>query len=76
MKNMKTTALPKLGRDDRREPMSRRILGNALTDLRGLSTLIVLSPFRLGIFGMNSMMPMHTTEKSIQFQGSRRYEFL
>jgi len=69
---MKTTALPRLGMEASKEAMSLRILGNAFTDLSGLSTLIVRRPLRLGMLGMNSMTPMQTTEKSIQFQGSLR----
>ena len=78
IKNMKTTAFPRLGRDASKDPMSLLILGNALMDLRGLNTLNVLRAFKLaaGSAGMSSNMPMHTTKKSSQFHGSLRYEFL
>ena len=74
MKNIKITALPKLGRDASKDPMSLLMLGNALMDLRGLSTRKVLKAFRLaaGSAGINSIMPMQTTRKSSQFQGSLR----
>jgi len=66
---MKTTAFPRLGIEASKEAISLRIFGKAFTDLSGLSTLMVLKPLRLGMFGMNSMTPIQTTEKSIQFQG-------
>ena len=45
MKNMKTTALAKLGREDNSDPIRRFILGKAFIDLRGLRTLNVLRDF-------------------------------
>lgn len=78
MKNIKTTALAKLGSDANSDPISLRMLGNAFMDLKGLNTLNVLKALRLaaGIAGINSMIPIHTTRKSSQFHGSLRYEFL
>jgi len=77
MKNMKTTTLPRLGRDASKDPINLLILGNALMDLRGLNTLIVRRAFKLaeGI-GVYSMIAIQTTIKSSQFQASRRYAFL
>ena len=74
MKNMNTTAFPRLGKEASKDPISLLILGKALIDLRGLSTLNVLRALRLaaGREGMNSIIPMHTTKKSSQFQGSLR----
>lgn len=47
MNIMKTTALPSAGNDARRELINFFIEGNLLIDLRGLSTLNVLSAFKL-----------------------------
>ena len=68
MKNMNTTALPISGIDASNDPISLLIYGTALTDLNGLSTLIVLSAFSFGIPGIFSNTPIQTTMKSSQFQ--------
>ena len=45
IKNMKTTAFAKLGRDDKSDPIRRFILGKAFIDLRSLRTLRVRRDF-------------------------------
>lgn len=74
MKNIKITAFPRLGKDASKDPMSLLMLGKALIDLRGLKTLNVLRAFKFaaGKEGMNSIIPIQTTRKSSQFQGSLR----
>jgi|TARA_B110000305_G_C19444627_1_gene644028 hypothetical protein len=70
MKNMKTTALPRLGKDAKRDSISLLILGKALMDFRGRNTLRVLSALRSapGKKGMNSTIPISTTRKSRQLK--------
>jgi hypothetical protein len=74
MKSMKITAFPRLGSEAKREPISLLMLGKALIERRGLKTRKVRRTFRLelGIYGRISMIPMQTTMKSNQFQGSLR----
>ena len=80
MKSRKRTAFPRLGRAASKELMSLLMLGKALIDLKGLNILKVRRGFKFvsgrASAGTNSMIPMHTTKKSSQFHGSRRYEFL
>ena len=47
---MNTTALPRAGREARRELMSFFILGNLFIDLRGLNTLNFLKAFKFQDF--------------------------
>lgn len=54
----------------------RFIEGTALMLLRGLKTLIILKDFRFGKSGINEIIPITTTMKSITFQGSLKYDFL
>ena len=70
MKNMNTTALPRLGKEAKSDSISLLILGKALMDLRGRNTLRVLSAFRFapGKKGMNSTIPITTTKKSRQLK--------
>jgi hypothetical protein len=47
MNIMKTTALPRAGKEAKSELINFFILGNLLMDLRGLKTLNVLNALRL-----------------------------
>ena len=79
MKNMNTTALPKLGREDNSDPIRRFMLGKAFIDLRGLKTLSVRRDFipeepppsdPASEDYMNSSIAETTTIKSSQFHVS------
>jgi hypothetical protein len=56
MNNRNTTTLASAGNEDNNDPISLRMLGTALIDLRGRRTLKVLNAFKFGIEGMNSMI--------------------
>jgi len=71
MKNMKSTAFARLGNDERSDPISLFISGNALIDLKGRSTLNVRRDFMSPVEASGwtcSMIPTTTTMKSSQFQ--------
>ena len=52
------------------EEISLLIEGTAFMVLRGRITLRILRTFKLGRPGTNSIVPVITAMKSIQFQGS------
>lgn len=74
MNRIKTTTLASLGSEDSNVPTSRFILGYALIDLNGLSTLNALrAVIPVSAPSVDSSeRPVQTTIKSSQFQGSRK----
>lgn len=72
MNKMKTTTLASLGNEESNVPISLFILGYALIDLSGLSTLKARSAV-IPVSSpsvRSSNMPVQTTTKSRPFQGS------
>lgn len=77
VKNRKTKTPNRPGRELNNVKMSCFIFGMRLTVLSGrriLKVLSALSPL-LSIIGRKLRTDEHTTKKSSQFQGSRKYDF-